>query len=158
MEFEKIYSEYASKIYRLCLGYVNDHDQAKDLTQDTFIAVWQNLPSFRQEASVGTWIFKIASNKCLRHLEVEKRVPKVEIPFDLHEDHPSAENKERLTLLMQCISQLPELDRLIIGLYLEGVKQSDIAEIMGLNHSNVRVKIHRIKETLTQKFSSNGGF
>lgn len=157
MEFEKIYREYASKIYRLCLGYVNDPDQAKDLTQDTFIAVWQNLKSFRQEASLGTWIFKIASNKCLRHLEVEKRVSKVEIPFDLHEEHP-AENQEQLALLMHCISQLPELDRLIIGLSLEGVKQSDIAEIMGLKHNTVRVRIHRIKETLTQKFSSNGGF
>jgi RNA polymerase sigma-70 factor, ECF subfamily len=73
MEFREIYNEYSPKIFRFCLGYVNDYDKAKDLTQDTFIAVWEGLANFRGEAGIGTWIFKIASNKCLRQLDNEKR-------------------------------------------------------------------------------------
>lgn len=69
MDFEQIYAEYSAKVYRVCMGYLNDQDRAKDLTQDTFIAVWKNISSFRQESGIGTWIFRIATNMCLRELE-----------------------------------------------------------------------------------------
>lgn len=69
MEFELIYKEYWSKIFRLCMGYVNDYELARDMAQETFIKVWQHLPEFRNEAAVGTWIFRIATNHCLRQLE-----------------------------------------------------------------------------------------
>ena len=69
MQFEEIYQTFSPKVYRLCMGYVNNADWAKDLVQETFIAVWQNLPKFRNESSVSTWIFRIATNNCLRQLE-----------------------------------------------------------------------------------------
>jgi len=72
MDFEVIYRTYWQKIFRLCMGYVNDREQAKDLVQETFLIVWQQLPKFRQEAQIGTWIFRIASNHCLRHIKKEK--------------------------------------------------------------------------------------
>jgi len=157
MDFEPIYKKYSPKIYRLCLGYINDPDLAKDMTQETFIAVWQHLDSFREASKIGTWIYKIASNKCLRQLEVENKVAKVSIPLDL-QDETAQTTDERQVFLRRCIAELPELERLLIGLYLEGVKQDDIAEIIGVSHNNVRVKIHRIKEVLTKKFSNHGEF
>ena len=63
MEFEAIYREYWSKVFRLCMGYVNDYGLAQDMAQETFVAVWQKLSSFRNEAAVGTWIFRIATNR-----------------------------------------------------------------------------------------------
>lgn len=59
-------------------------------------------------------------------------------------------------MLYQLISELPETDRIIISLELEEVKQAEIAQIVGLSEANIRVKIHRIKEKLTQKFKQNG--
>jgi len=59
-------------------------------------------------------------------------------------------------MLYHYISEFPELDRIIISLELEGIKQSEISKIVGLSDSNVRVKIHRIKEKLTQKFKNHG--
>lgn len=59
-------------------------------------------------------------------------------------------------LLYQCISELPELERIIISLELEEMKQKDIAEVVGISSANVRVKIHRIKEKLTEKFAHYG--
>ncbi|WP_373729727.1 RNA polymerase sigma factor [Bacteroides heparinolyticus] len=53
------------------------------------------------------------------------------------------------------MSALPEIERIIISLALEGVKQSDIADVVGLSNTNVRVKIHRIKEKLARKFKEN---
>jgi RNA polymerase sigma-70 factor (ECF subfamily) len=61
------------------MGYVNDYDLAQDLAQETFIIVWQKLETFRNESSIGTWIFRIASNNCLR--QIEKKIGfKAELP------------------------------------------------------------------------------
>nr|WP_309757806.1 RNA polymerase sigma factor [Flavobacterium sp.] len=155
MEFEELYKIYWQKIFRLCMGYVNDYDLAQDLAQETFIIVWQKLETFRNESSIGTWIFRIASNNCLRQIEKENRFPKAELPINITEEkHSSLE--PQIQFLYQCIAELPETDRIIISLELEEVKQAEIAKIVGLSEANIRVKIHRIKEKLTHKFKENG--
>jgi len=155
MVFEDIYELYWQKIFRLCMGYVNDTEPARDLAQETFIIVWQQLPKFRNESSIGTWIFRIASNNCLRQIEREKRFAKADLPVNLEEKKQES-LEPQIQLLYRFISELPETDRIIISLELEEIKQAEIAQITGLSESNVRVKIHRIKEKLTQKFKENG--
>lgn len=155
MMFEDIYELYWQKIFRLCMGYVNDSEMAQDLAQETFIIVWQQLPKFRNESSIGTWIFRIASNNCLRQIEKEKRFSKTDLPINLEEKKQES-MEPQIQMLYQFISELPETDRIIISLELEEVKQAEIALITGLSEANIRVKIHRIKEKLTQKFKQNG--
>lgn len=155
MVFEDIYELYWQKIFRLCMGYVNDAELAQDLAQETFIIVWQQLPKFRNESGIGTWIFRIASNNCLRQIEKEKRFAKTDLPINLEEKKQES-MEPQIQMLYQFISELPETDRIIISLELEEVKQAEIAQIVGLSESNIRVKIHRIKEKLTQKFKHNG--
>lgn len=155
MVFEDIYELYWQKIFRLCMGYVNDTDIAQDLAQETFIIVWQQLPKFRNESSIGTWIFRIASNNCLRQIEKEKRFSKTDLPINLEEKKQES-MEPQIQMLYQYISELPETDRIIISLELEEVKQAEIAQITGLSEANIRVRIHRIKEKLTQKFKNNG--
>lgn len=137
------------------MGYINDHDLARDMAQETFIKVWQHLPDFRNEATVGTWIFRIATNHCLRQLEQQRRKPSADFPVDL-----SAEDKNdiepQIQLLYKSIAELPEIDRIIISLELEDVRQAEIAQIVGLSESNIRVRIHRIKEVLTKKMRKDG--
>lgn len=69
MDFDEIYKSYSSKIFRICLGFFNDFELAKDITQETFIAVWVNLKKFENRSSIGTWIYRIATNKCLRQIQ-----------------------------------------------------------------------------------------
>ena len=155
MTFEEIYNTYWQKIFRLCMGYVNDYELAQDMAQETFIIVWQQLPKFRNEASISTWIFRIASNNCLRQIEKEKRFIKTDIPINMPEEkQPTLE--PQIQYLYKCIAELQETDRIIISLELEDIKQADIAGIVGLSEANIRVKIHRIKEKLTQKFKGYG--
>ena len=154
MEFEEVYKTYWQKIFRLCMGYVNNFELAQDIAQETFITIWQQLPNFRKEATIGTWIFRIAVNNCLRQIEKEKRIVKTNLPLYIKEEvNESIEPK--IQLLYQFISELPETDRLIISLELEDVKQAEIAHIIGISEANVRVKIHRIKEKLTLKFKTH---
>ena len=78
-------------------------------------------------------------------------MPKSDLPTELEDKHePDKEWQTRL--LYKCIAELPETDRIIISLELEDVRQAEIAKITGLSDTNVRVKISRIKEKLTQKF------
>lgn len=136
MSFEEIYKTYWQKIFRLCMGYVNDHDWAKDIAQETFITVWQKLPEFRNESSIGTWIFRIASNHCLRQIEKQKRMTKSDLPLEL-EEVVTVNNEPKFNFLYQCIAELPEIDRLIISLELEDIKQAEIASIVGISEANV---------------------
>jgi RNA polymerase sigma-70 factor (ECF subfamily) len=151
MVFEDIYRDYWNKVFRICMGYVNDQDLAKDMAQETFILIWRKLPQFRNESAVGTWIYRIASNNCLRQIERSNRMPKTELPEQI-EDAMEPDMEWQSRLLYKCIAELPETDRIVISLELEDVKQAEIAKITGLSESNVRVKIFRIKEKLTQKF------
>lgn len=155
MEFDNIYESHWDKIYRLCMGYVNDPDQAKDLTQETFITVWEKLPTFRNESNIGTWIYRIATNTCLSQIKKRDKVNKAIALDNMNLPEPPDMDDE-IKLLYQFISELPELDRIIISLELEEIKQNEISKIVGLSDSNIRVKIHRIKEKLTLKFKNHG--
>lgn len=156
MNFETIYKTYWQKVFRLCMGYANDTDSAKDLAQETFIKVWKQLPKFRNESSIGTWIFKIASNTCLRQIQKDNKMPKSELPLEIKDEISETDLEKNIQFLYQCISELQEVERIIISLELEDMNQKEIAEIVGLSEGNVRVKIHRIKEKLTQNFKNNG--
>ncbi|HLF53395.1 RNA polymerase sigma factor [Flavobacterium sp.] len=151
MEFEEIYKTYWQKIYRVCRGYVSDDDWAKDIAQDTFIIVWNQLHTFRNESAISTWIYRIAVNNCLRQIEKQKRLPAANFPEHLSETLEIPLDS-KIAFLYQCINELKEVDRIIISLELEDIKQAEIATIVGISEANVRVKIHRIKEKLTEKF------
>jgi len=155
MLFEDIYKTYWQKVFRICMGYVNDSNWAKDIAQDTFITVLQKLDTFRNEAQIGTWIFRIAVNNCLRQIEKTNRLPKTALTDNFVEPE-SINLEEKVILLYRFITELKEIDRIIISLELEDVKQAEIANIIGISEANVRVKIHRIKEILTLKFKENG--
>ena len=125
------------------MGYFNDYSLAQDLAQDVFVRVWQYLPTFKGESSVGTWIFRIATNICLRQRERQNSIYQAEVPLNLFANE-SSNNSLQVKALYKAIAELPEMDRLVISLYLEELKQAEIAQITGLSEANVRVKIHRI--------------
>ena len=157
--FEEIYLQYSPQVFRVCMGYINDYEQARDLTQETFIAIWLNLSSFKNQSKISTWIFRIATNNCLRAIEKVTRIPTIELPVNLPElPEETGQQQQQLTLLYNCIAELEETERIIISLVLEDLPQAEIAAIVGLSDVNTRVKIHRIKEKLSTKFKQHGQF
>ncbi|ALU28117.1 RNA polymerase sigma factor [Myroides odoratimimus] len=154
--FESLYEQYWQRIYRLALGYVNDVDWAKDIAQETFVNVWNQLPKFRADSGYGTWIYRIAVNICLRQIERSKKVmpdeSKIRQSKSVEEEYKETNTQK----LYQAISELTEINRIIISLTLEGVEQKQIADVTGLTHANVRTRVHRIKEELYQKLNNYG--
>jgi RNA polymerase sigma factor (sigma-70 family) len=158
--FKEIFKANSKKIFHLCYGYTGDDDIANDLMQETFMKVWQNLEKFRNQALISTWIYRIAVNTCLSYLRVEKRQAKDELTDNIIESQVEevSEKNEQVATLYKCISRLEENERIIITLVLDEVPYAEIAEISGISEGNLRVKIHRIKQKLTELYNKHERF
>lgn len=165
--FKNIYQEVSAKVYRLCLGYTGNREDAEDLFQDIMILIWNNLHTFRNESSVNTWIFRIAVNRALLYVKRRSRKEKLvqtlyqsnHQKIELSEETDSKEGKEEIiNFLYARIAELEELDRIIISMILEGCSYKEISDVLGINISNVGVRINRIKNKLKNKFESHGRF
>jgi RNA polymerase sigma-70 factor, ECF subfamily len=130
------------------------------LQQEVMINVWRNLGSFRGDAALSTWIYRIAVNTCLSYIMKENRRSE----FNLSIDHKSVEhlmqeddkaekilNEQKLDDLHNTINQLTVIDKLLISLSIEKVTTREMADIIGITEPNVRTKLHRIREELRQK-------
>lgn len=154
--FESLHKEYYPMVMQMCLGFSQgDSDKANDLTQETFIKVWKHLESFKGQSSYKTWIYRITVNTCLQLIKKEKR--KSSLPIETVEHKLTTESSTDLTeeslQLYRAIGQLNKIDRLVIMMVLEGQEYEDIAEVLGIQPTNLRVKIHRIKKRLKKILS-----
>lgn len=155
-QFELLYKQCYPMVWQMCLGYVKgDKSLANDLSQEVFINIWKALEKFREASSYKTWIYRITVNTCLQYLRKEKN--KVRLNLDRIENTLKEEpetKKDENHALYSAIGQLNEIDRLIIMMVLDEQEYADIADIIGINPTNLRVKIHRIKKRL-KKIMSN---
>lgn len=139
-------------VYRLCTGLMRgDTEQAKDLAQEVFIQVWNNLEKFRQDASPKTWIYRIAVNACLNYIkrsQVQARKIAEALLVQEQNEEIQLQEEDPIKALYAALAQLSDIDRLLAGLLLEGLPQNEIALVMGISEGNLRVKIHRIKQRL----------
>jgi RNA polymerase sigma-70 factor (ECF subfamily) len=151
--FDELFRKNKDRVFRLCCMFTGDCDQRKDLMQDIFIRVWENMDSFRGEAAMSTWIYRIALNTCLTNVRVlKKSIKTCSIPdgFEIQDTELNTKNEPSVEMLIACVNQLPAFDRTLISLYLEDLSGKEIAQITGMTETNVRVKIHRIKDQLAQ--------
>ncbi|MFA8301225.1 MAG: RNA polymerase sigma factor [Hyphomicrobiales bacterium] len=148
-EFDKLYEEFYSKVYRLCLGYSKgDEDLAKDLSQEVFIAVLNKMHSFRRESKISTWIYRITVNVCLMYLRKDNTRSEHIDAYSLIDNQEEKTENIKVVLLRKCINELTEPDQMIVMLMLEGETNADIADIMEIKEGSIRVRIHRFKEKL----------
>lgn len=159
-QFKQLYQQYKDRVYRLCLGFVAEETEADDLFQEIMIKVWNNLDGFRGESKAGTWIYRIATNTALQSLNKRKKRPEKAAPLPQNlvqtEEENQDQTQERLRQLRRQMTQLKEIDRLILTLLLEGCTYEEISEVTGLSNSNVGVKIKRIKERIRKKLTHHG--
>jgi RNA polymerase sigma-70 factor (ECF subfamily) len=142
------------KLLRVCSVYAEDADDKKDLFQEALINIWEAMPSFKEQASISTWMFRITLNVCLR---LQSRQAKKRDRFrkmdsitieNIRSEETGGEDHERLVKLRSCIRKLNDADRAVITLYLEELPYRQISEITGLTENHVAVMVKRIKEKL----------
>ncbi len=172
LRFQQVYDEYHAKIFRY-LARIVGQSEAEDLTQEVFVKVGQALETFRGESLLSTWLYRIATNAALDRLRQPavrhggKKLLPVESIAEIKADQdirtgelkPSTEQGLIRTEMNGCIREiieaLPEQYRSVIVLSeLEDLKDSEIAEILGLTLQAAKVRLHRARARLRKELSA----
>jgi RNA polymerase sigma-70 factor (ECF subfamily) len=168
IDFEKLYNQYSVLVYNLALNYLQNIEDAEEITQDVFIQINNSLDKFQEKSSLKTWIYRITINKCLdyiKHKNSQKRFfifgKKSQNEFEISNasnfEHPGIllENKEKSKLLFEIINELGDNQKTAFLLSkMDGLSNPEIAEIMKLSISSVESLVFRAKSTLKDKISN----
>ncbi len=161
--FESLVNDYKDKVLRICYSYTNDLEDAEDISQEVFIEVYKSIKKFRGQSSIGTWIFKIASNKSLDAIRKKKRIKRGEGLNTYIEEikneqwmEPSTDDpasilikEQRKELLYVGLSRIPERQKEAYVLtQIEGMNQHMVSEIMGASVKSVESLVLRAKKKL----------
>lgn len=158
-DFEAIVNEFAEKVYNHALRMLGEPLDAEEATSDVFLRIHRSLETFRHEAKLSTWIWKITSNVCLSHhrkKKLETLSVESENLSEILADPGSESNPEESYLqrekqeeLARLISRLPPREAAAITLhYMEGLDYSEIASILEIPIGSVATALHRGRERL----------
>jgi RNA polymerase sigma-70 factor (ECF subfamily) len=165
-ELTQFINKFQDKVFRTCLGFVQNTADANDLTQDVFLSVIESIDSFRNEAQLSTWVYRIAVNKSLNHLKKRKvrnifqSLDKLLFKPGSGESHHYVHNpadeqetsQEAARLLNNALGKLSESQRVAFTLSkYDELNSSEIASIMAISVSAVDAHIHRAKRNILKE-------
>jgi RNA polymerase sigma factor (sigma-70 family) len=151
--FEQVLAEYEASFCRLAAAYERDRDLQQDLFQEIALAIWKALPTFRNQCSERTFLYRIAHNRAITHIR-DGRFPQGDLDLATSLPDPSASPEANVRRarqkdeLLQRVSGLPLNLRQVVVLALEGMENHEIAEVLGISAGNVAVRLHRAKHQL----------
>ena len=153
INFEQLLEENKNKIFRICRIYATPPIEPQDLFQEVIFQIWKSLDNFKGKSSIGTWVYKITINVCLRSKsKLDKDNNKTDrfesIHFTPIEKEIETSEQEKFKYLKECISALNETDTSFIVLYLDDLSYKEIAGITGLSENHIAVKMKRIRKKL----------
>ena len=180
-EFQDLHHKFRPKILRYLARLVGEAE-AEDLTQETFLRVSRSLKDFKGLSQVSTWIYRIATNAALDRLrspsflspgrgktqakrsstegvETEAREPIGRIDEKPASAESSLIIKEMNGCVREFINQLPANQRAVVVLsVLEGMKNIEIAEILGITLETVKIRLHRGRSQLKKELEAHCGW
>ncbi len=168
--FSGIIEKYKDKTFNYVYSQVKDYDEALDITQEIFIMTIEALRSFRRESKFSTWFYSIMVNYCKNYRKKNSRYNLVSInnsrgddEYDLQlpdeRENPEQEviMNDSIRIVREEIATLPDDYREILVLRdIEGLSYNEIAEILNISLSNVKVRIHRGREFLKNRLLARG--
>ncbi len=156
--FDLLISSSTGLFYKAALRIVLQDDDAKDVLQEAFVKMWENLPHFRAESKVTTWAYRIVVNEALGHLRKKKKhslVGRLSDFEEIHEGVPissSFTGDEILETLYKAIAQLPEKQKLVFQLrYFDELPYSEITTILGTSEGGLKANYFHAVQKI-QKF------
>ncbi len=167
--FETLIRLHEKKVYTLCRRMCRSEDDALEAAQDTFLAVWRGIGSFRADAAFSTWLYRLATNACLDLLRREKRrgdlaslddeeaLTEPADPAPLPEE--ALERAETQRMVREALLTLPDDYREILLLReTEQLSYAEITEVTGLELGTVKSRINRARQALKNYLSASGNF
>ena len=162
--FSLLVDSYSGKIYSTCINLVRNQEDAEDVAQEVFTAVYLNLDKFKGNSKLSTWIYAVALNKSKEFLRKKTRKKRFGIFTTIEKEdshilpesvinfnHPGVqlENKERAIIFYKALDQLADNQKNAFILHkIEGVSYAEIAEILKTTTSSVESLMFRAKKKL----------
>jgi RNA polymerase sigma factor (sigma-70 family) len=157
-----IINEYEKNVFNICIGLLQNVENAEEVTQDVFVKVYYKISSFKSDALFSTWLYRIAVNESLQYLrkvKAKKRLQffllgKKEEEKAIDFVHPGIviEQKENATILFKVIKKLPMQQQIAYTLKnIEQFKQQQIAAILQLSEGAVESLLQRAKQNLKKE-------
>lgn len=152
-----LYQQFAPRIYAICVRYMGQTDEAKDMLQETMVKFYQKSSEFRFEGSLEGWLKRIAVNTCLDQIKKNKAkyAGSIEEAFGLEGDVNASQPLETKDLL-KLVLTLPDGYRTVFNLYaIEGFTHAEIGEMMGISENTSKSQLFKARKWLQSKLERN---
>ena len=153
-QFEKHIREHELLLHKVCRIYAYTDADRQDLFQEIVIQLWKAYPKFKGEAKFSTWLYRVAINTAITGLRKRKdfitSFEPASLPIHVPDEGINYVAEEQLALLHKAISQLNDVEKAIIMLYMEDRSYEEMEEIIGISQGALRVKMSRIKDKIRQ--------
>lgn len=153
--FERLYNRYFQKVYYQSLSYVKDEEEARDVSQDIFVKLYDRLSKFQGTSSFSTWLFSFARNFILDYLRKKGRLKeehinasRLEVVEEVGDDELLSLRSDRLAHVLDQIH--PDDKAILIMMYAHEWKMEEIAEYMSMGLSAIKMRIKRAKAKVIQ--------
>ncbi len=142
---------YGNDILRMCILYVKDYHLAEDITQETFIKVYQKLDTFKNQSNIKTWITRIAINNCKNAInKANRETTSIEDLMIIYTENFSKSDTKQM--LSDEVSKLPKkYFEVIMLFYYQELSIKEIAYILKIPQATVKTRLKRAKERLKSK-------
>jgi RNA polymerase sigma-70 factor (ECF subfamily) len=155
--FHEILEQNKGILFKVARMYCQNEDDRQDLYQEISIQIWKSLHKYNDKYKMSTWLYRISLNVAISYYRKNVRREGTNIPLSEEisqmQESDNSEKEHNLNLLEQFISELNDLDKALMLLYLEDKSHAEIADILGISASNVSTKAGRIKDRLRNRFS-----
>jgi RNA polymerase sigma factor (sigma-70 family) len=148
-QFLALIKEHQAMVHKICYLYRDSREDREDLFQEITFQLWKAWPTFKGEAKITTWMYRVALNTAIAVFR--KRRPDIEytpVLPDLPDEQQSEELALRHEQLFAALKRLDDNEKAIITLYFEEMSYQQIAEVIGINENYVGVKLNRIKNKI----------
>ena len=160
--FNLLLKKYQQKIYWHVRRMVINHDDADDVTQDVFIKIWKSLATFRNDAQLYTWMYRIATNESITFLNKKKQknnIPLDDVSYELADSLTDSSyfNGDKAQLkLQQALLTLPEKQRLVFNMkYFDDMKYEEMSEVLGTSVGALKASFHLAVKKIEAHLLSN---
>ncbi len=155
--FEQILKKYKDMVINIAYRFVENYPEAEDIAQEVFLKIYYSAKTYKPQAKLSTWVYRITANLSLNYLRNRKHLPTVpweetlEISSSITAEQ-DFEKKELVSRVKKALNSLPKNQRLAVILRkYENLSYQEIGEIIGVSSSAVDSLIQRAKENLRQK-------
>ena len=158
---DALLEKHEQRIYRFALRMCGHEDDARDVLQETLLAAFRNLSSFRGDAQLSTWLYQLARSFCLKERRLRQGEPRSfedldapaarQFPSDVSGSEARAHAREVGTVIQAAIATLdPEQREALLLRDLEGLTAEDAAEVIGIEVGALKSRLHRARLSLEQ--------